>query len=29
VLQTIAAGIAHNHPDAQLFILLVDERPEE
>jgi transcription termination factor Rho len=29
VLQTIAAGIAHNHPDAQLLILLVDERPEE
>jgi transcription termination factor Rho len=29
VLQTIAAGVARNHPETQLFILLVDERPEE
>ena len=29
VLQTIAAGIAKNHPETQIFILLVDERPEE
>ena len=29
VLQTIAVGIAKNHPESQLFILLVDERPEE
>ena len=29
VLQNIAQGIAGNHPDATLFILLVDERPEE
>jgi transcription termination factor Rho len=29
VLQQIAAGIAANHPDARLFFLLVDERPEE
>ncbi|HEX5004218.1 MAG TPA: transcription termination factor Rho [Gemmatimonadales bacterium] len=29
VLQSVAEGIARNHPTAQLFILLVDERPEE
>jgi transcription termination factor Rho len=29
VLQAIAQGIAENRPDAQLLILLVDERPEE
>ncbi|HEU4700464.1 MAG TPA: transcription termination factor Rho [Gemmatimonadales bacterium] len=29
VLQNIAQGIAANHPSATLFILLVDERPEE
>jgi transcription termination factor Rho len=29
VLQAIAQGIAENRPDAQLSILLVDERPEE
>jgi len=29
VLQAVAEGVARNHPDAQLFILLVDERPEE
>jgi transcription termination factor Rho len=29
VLQAIAEGIGKNHPDAVLYILLVDERPEE
>lgn len=29
VLQAIARGVATNHPDAALFLLLVDERPEE
>ena len=29
VLQAIAQGIATNYPDAGLYILLVDERPEE
>ncbi len=29
VLQAIAEGIVTNHPNATLFILLVDERPEE
>ena len=29
VLQAVAEGVARNHPGAQLFILLVDERPEE
>ena len=29
VLQAIAEGIVSNYPDAVLFILLVDERPEE
>ncbi|MFZ5624189.1 MAG: transcription termination factor Rho [Gemmatimonadota bacterium] len=29
ILQAIAQGIATNHPDATLLILLTDERPEE
>ena len=29
VLRSIAEGISGNYPDADLFILLVDERPEE
>ncbi len=29
VLQSIAEGVSLNYPQAQLFILLVDERPEE
>jgi transcription termination factor Rho len=29
VLQAIAEGVSTNYPDAALFILLVDERPEE
>jgi transcription termination factor Rho len=29
VLQSIAQGVSLNYPDAHLFILLVDERPEE
>jgi transcription termination factor Rho len=29
VLQAIAEGVSTNYPDAGLFILLVDERPEE
>ena len=29
VLQSIAQGVSANYPDADLFILLVDERPEE
>ena len=29
VLEAIAAGVKHNYPGALLFILLVDERPEE
>jgi len=29
VLQSVAEGVARNHPDALLLILLVDERPEE
>ncbi len=29
VLLAVAEGIARNHPDATLFILLADERPEE
>ena len=29
VLQSIAEGVRHNYPAALLFILLVDERPEE
>ena len=29
ILQAIAEGIATNHPECELMILLVDERPEE
>jgi transcription termination factor Rho len=29
VLQSVAEGITRNHPEATLYILLVDERPEE
>jgi transcription termination factor Rho len=29
VLQAIAEGVVRNYPEASLFILLVDERPEE
>ncbi len=29
LLQKIAQGISANHPEVELFILLVDERPEE
>jgi len=29
LLKKIAAGINANHPDVKLFVLLVDERPEE
>ena len=29
LLQNIAAGIKHNHPDVELIALLIDERPEE
>ncbi|WTG93995.1 transcription termination factor Rho [Kitasatospora sp. NBC_01560] len=29
VLQSIAAAIARNHPEAHLMVVLVDERPEE
>lgn len=29
LLQKVANGISENHPDAELFILLIDERPEE
>jgi transcription termination factor Rho len=29
VLQAIAQGVSRNYPNADLFILLVDERPEE
>ncbi len=29
VLQAIAEGVAKNHPECELVILLVDERPEE
>ena len=29
VLQAIAEGVSRNYPEAQLLILLVDERPEE
>lgn len=29
MLQHIAAGIAQNHPDVKLIVLLIDERPEE
>jgi transcription termination factor Rho len=29
ILQAIAASVAHNHPDVEIYALLVDERPEE
>lgn len=29
LLQQLAHAIAHNHPEAHIFVLLVDERPEE
>ena len=29
ILQAIARGVSVHHPDAALFVLLVDERPEE
>ncbi|MFB6891313.1 transcription termination factor Rho [Kitasatospora sp. NPDC056327] len=29
VLQSVAAAIARNHPEAHLMVVLVDERPEE
>lgn len=29
MLQHISAGIAQNHPDVHLIVLLIDERPEE
>ena len=29
LLQNIAQSIAHNHPEAELMVLLIDERPEE
>ncbi|HEY0231875.1 MAG TPA: transcription termination factor Rho [Dokdonella sp.] len=29
MLQNVAQAIVHNHPDAHLIILLIDERPEE
>ena len=29
LLQNIAQSIAHNYPDAELMVLLIDERPEE
>ncbi len=29
LLQQLAASIAKNHPEVELFVLLVDERPEE
>jgi len=29
ILKKIANGIAHNHPDAFVIVLLIDERPEE
>jgi transcription termination factor Rho len=29
MLQNIAKAIAHNHPEAVLIVLLIDERPEE
>jgi len=29
LLQNIAAGIKHNHPDIEVVALLIDERPEE
>ena len=29
MLQDIASGVAENHPDLKLIVLLIDERPEE
>ncbi|QDS87793.1 hypothetical protein EC9_19750 [Rosistilla ulvae] len=29
MLQNISSGIAENHPDVKLIVLLIDERPEE
>ncbi len=29
LLQNIAQSIAHNHPECELIVLLIDERPEE
>ena len=29
LMKELAHGIAKNHPEAQLMVLLVDERPEE
>jgi len=29
ILQSIANSVSHNHPDAVLIVLLIDERPEE
>ena len=29
ILQSIAASVAHNHPEVAIYALLVDERPEE
>lgn len=29
LMQNIALSIAHNHPDCELIMLLIDERPEE
>jgi transcription termination factor Rho len=29
LLQNIAQSISHNHPDCELIVLLIDERPEE
>jgi len=29
LLQNIAQAIAHNHPECELMVLLIDERPEE
>ena len=29
LLQAIANAITHNHPDSELLVLLIDERPEE
>ena len=29
ILKDIATGLKHNHPDVEVFALLVDERPEE
>src|SRR5699024_5121883 len=28
-LKSIANGISHNYPDAELIVMLIDERPEE